>query len=51
MEIPDNALKIPLVYVIPTTTGKGVCSTRLVDFLVTTHNNFIDFYHESSKIE
>ena len=40
--IPQN---ISLAYLIPTKTGKGICSTALVDFLVTTHNEFINFCH------
>jgi len=35
-----------VAYLIPTTTGEGICSTTLLDFLVTTHNNFIRYYHE-----
>ena len=30
-----------LVYLIPTTMAKGICTTVLVDYLVLTHNNFI----------
>ena len=51
MEVPSNPQEIPLVYIIPTKTGKGVCSTALVDFLVTAHNDFIDFYHSVVKIK
>ena len=32
----------PLEYLIPTTTGAGACTTALVDFLVLTHNSFIE---------
>ena len=35
-----------LTYLIPTTTGEGICSTGLVDFLVVTHNYFIKYYHD-----
>ena len=51
MEVPNNPQEIPLVYYIPTETGKGICSTALVDFLITTHNNFIKFYHTMVKIK
>ena len=51
VEVPNNPQEIPLVYLIPTKTGKGVCSTALVDFLVTTHNEFISFYHSTVKIK
>lgn len=49
--MPTDPLKIPLSYLIPTMTGRGVCSTALVDFLVTTHNDFIDLYHSKIKIK
>ena len=42
-EMEDNPHNISLAYLIPTKAGKGICSTALVDFLVTTHNDFIDF--------
>ena len=32
----------PLEYLLPTTTGPGVCTTALVDFLVLKHNDFIE---------
>ena len=32
----------PLEYIIPTTIGAGACTTALVDFLILTHNNFIE---------
>ena len=35
-----------IAYLIPTTSGEGVCSTGLLDFLVITHNNFITYYHK-----
>ena len=38
----DFTLKTPLVYLIPTTMKEGRCTTVLVDFLVLTHNNFIE---------
>ena len=31
-----------LEYLIPTTIGAGACTTALVDFLVLTHNSFIE---------
>ena len=40
--IPQN---ISLADLIPTRNGTGICSTALVDFLVTTHNEFINFCH------
>lgn len=48
--MPDKPQEIPLAYLIPTTSGKGVCSTALVDFLVTTHNSFVLFYHGTIKV-
>ena len=36
-----------IAYLIPTTSGEGVCSTGLLDFLVITHNNFITYYHKN----
>jgi len=51
IEVPNNPQEIPLVYFIPTKVGKGVCSTALMDFLVTTHNEFISFYHSTVKIK
>ena len=35
-----------IAYLIPTTTQEGMCSTMLLDFLVTTHNEFIYYYHK-----
>ena len=51
VEVPNNPQEIPLIYLIPTLTGRGVCSSALVDFLVTTHNEFINFYHNTVKIK
>jgi len=51
IKMPDKPQSIPLVYLIPTTTGKGICSTALVDFLVSVHNDFIEFYHGIIKIK
>ena len=51
IKMPDTPQSIPLAYLIPTTTGKGICSTALVDFLVSTHNDFIEFYHGIIKIK
>jgi len=31
----------PLVHLLPTTTGAGVCTTVLIDYLVQVHNNFV----------
>ena len=45
-EMANDPQHISLAYLIPTKTGKGICSTALVDFLVTTHNEFICFCHE-----
>ena len=44
-EMATSPHDISLAYLIPTKTGKGICSTALVDFLVTTHNEFIQFCH------
>ena len=49
--VPASPQEIPLVYLIPTKTGKGICSTALVDFLITTHNEFISFYHSIVNIK
>ena len=49
--MPNKLQNITLPYLIPTTSGKGICSTALVDFLVTTHNSFIEFYHGTIKIK
>lgn len=35
-------LDTPLEYLIPTTVGAGACTTALTDFLVLTHNDFIE---------
>ncbi|XP_065899490.1 E3 ubiquitin-protein ligase rnf213-alpha-like isoform X3 [Dysidea avara] len=48
-EMWDKPQSIPLPYLIPTATGKGICSTALVDFLVSAHNDFIEFYHGTIK--
>ena len=39
------SLTTPLEYLIPTTTGAGVCTTALVDFLTLIHNDFIQKCH------
>jgi len=44
--MPTISDSTKLAYLIPTTTGEGVCSTVLLDFLVATHNNFVKFYHD-----
>ena len=40
--LPSFTLDTPLEYLIPTTVGAGACTTPLTDFLVLTHNNFIE---------
>ena len=40
--IPIITLDTALEYLIPTTTEAGVCTTALVDFLVLSHNDFIE---------
>ncbi len=42
-DILDEELtfKTPLEYLIPTTTGKGICTTSLVHYLVQVHNEFV----------
>ena len=40
--LPTFTLDTPLEYLIPTTVGAGACTTALTDFLVLTHNNFIE---------
>ena len=53
MPVPDNILpqsisgSTSLEYLIPTTSGTGVCTTSLVDFLVLTHNDFIEMCHKA----
>ena len=39
--VPLISLDTKLECLIPTTTGAGVCTTSLVDFLVCTHNDFM----------
>eukprot|EP00731_Ephydatia_muelleri_P024171 Em0016g442a len=39
--IPSISLDTKLDYLIPTTTGAGVCTSSLVDFLVCIHNTFM----------
>jgi len=51
MEIPNQFLEIPIAYLIPTKNGKGICSSALVDFLVTTHNSFIEFYYSKLDVK
>ena len=36
-----------LKYLVPTTTGAGVCTTSLVDFLVGIHNEFVERCHNA----
>ena len=40
--MPEFTNNTAIEYLIPTTMGKGRCTTSLVDFLVLTHNNFIE---------
>ena len=40
--LPSFTLDTPLEHLIPTTVGAGACTTALTDFLVLTHNNFIE---------
>ena len=40
--IPSITPDTTLEYLIPTTTDAGACTTALVDFLVLSHNDFID---------
>ena len=40
-DVPEITDDTKLVYLLPTTTGEGICSTSLVDFLVVQHNEFI----------
>jgi hypothetical protein len=40
--IPAITLNTTLEYLIPTTTEAGACTTALVDFLVLSHNDFIE---------
>ena len=44
--VPVISNNTNIVYLIPTTTREGTCSTVLLDFLVTTHNEFIYYYHK-----
>jgi len=51
VEYVDNAPEITddtkLIYLLPTTTGEGICSTSLVDFLVAQHNEFIKYCYKN----
>jgi len=53
MPVPENIFpqsisgSTSLKYLIPTTTGAGVCTTSLVDFLVVTHNDFVEKCHNA----
>jgi hypothetical protein len=40
--IPAITFDTTLEYLIPTTTEAGACTTALVDFLVLSHNDFIE---------
>ena len=39
--MPELTKETPLDYLIPSTTGNGICTTSLVDYLVQIHNEFI----------
>ena len=43
-EITDDT---KLAYLMPTTTGEGICSSSMVDFLVYQHNEFIQFCYKN----
>ena len=49
----EVTLDTKLDYLIPTTIGHGICTTALVDYLVQTHNTFIErcqaIVHEKPK--
>eukprot|EP00731_Ephydatia_muelleri_P024235 Em0016g506a len=47
--IPSISLDTKLDYLIPTTTGAGVCTSSLVDFLVCTHNTFMAKCRDQDK--
>ena len=40
--VPEITESTSLVYIIPTTSDEGACTTALVDFLVLAHNSFIE---------
>ena len=40
--IPAITTETPLEFIIPTTAEAGACTTALVDFLILTHNDFIE---------
>lgn len=42
VELPEIAENTALQYLIPTTTGPGICSFALVDYLVVQHNSFME---------
>ena len=43
-EITDDT---KLAYLIPTTTGEGICSSSMVDYLVYQHNEFIQYCYKN----
>lgn len=50
LEVTFNADRLSLDYLIPTTSGPGVCTVALVYTLVGAHNAFIETYRrEMSK--
>jgi len=40
--LTDITSDVPLEYLIPTTTGAGALTVSLVDYLVLTHNDFME---------
>jgi len=49
--LPAITKHVSLEYIIPTTTGRGALTTSLVDFLILTHNDFVEkcFKQEKEK--
>ena len=45
--VPKITDDTKLAYLMPTTTGEGICSSSMVDFLVCQHNKFIEFCYEN----
>jgi len=46
-DTPEITDSTKLIYLLPTTTGEGMCSTSLVDFLVKQHNEFIRYCYNN----
>ena len=40
--LPAITEDVPIEYLVPTTTGAGALTVSLVDYLVLTHNDFIE---------